>query len=73
MIKRNQRLIMPTSLMTYKHYTLYLYTNALLGGSVCLSACPSMCVIDRAIETTLPLSNFKTKHKFGTLMALPKI
>ena len=31
-----------------------------------------MCVCSCAIETTFPLSNFKTKHKFETFMALRK-
>ena len=34
--------------------------------SVCHSVCPF------AIETTFPLSNFKTKHIFGILMTLRK-
>ena len=32
------------------------------------SLCPSVCPF--AIETTFPLSNFKTKHIFGILMTL---
>ena len=43
-----------------------LYTNTLLGGFVSLSVCSS------AIETTFPLSNFKTKHIFRISMALRK-
>ena len=35
------------------------------------SMCPSVCSF--AIETTFPLSNFKTKHIFGTLMAMRKV
>ena len=44
----------------------YLYWNAVLGGPVRLSVC--LC----ATEITFPLSNFKIKHIFGTLMALRK-
>ena len=40
----------------------YLYTNTVQGGCVTLCVCPF------AIETTFPLSNFKTKHIFGILM-----
>ena len=36
-----------------------LYTNTVLDGSVILSVCSF------TIETTFPLSNFKTKHIFG--------
>ena len=43
-----------------------LYTNTVLDGSVILSVCSF------AIETTFPLSNFKTKHTFGILMTLRK-
>ena len=45
---------------------LYLYTNTVVDGSVIL------CVCSFAIETTFPLSNFKTKHIFGILMARVK-
>ena len=48
--------------------SVYLYTNTVLGGFVRLSVCLSVC--SSAIETTFPLSNFKTKHIFGTLMIL---
>ena len=47
-------------------YNIYLYYNMLLDGSVILSVCSF------AIETTFPLSNFKTKHIFGILMTLRK-
>ena len=40
-------------------------------GWFCPSVCDSVC--SSAIETTLPLSNFKTKHIFGTLMAVRKV
>ena len=40
----------------------YLYTNTVLDGCVTLCVCPF------AIETTFPLSNFKTKHIFGILV-----
>ena len=43
-----------------------IYTNTVLGDFVSLSASST------AIETTFPLSNFKTKYIFGTLMALRK-
>ena len=43
-----------------------LYTNTVLGSFVRPSVCSS------TIETTFPLSNFKTKHIFGILMALRK-
>ena len=43
-------------------YIQHLYTNTLLDGSVILSVCSF------AIETTFPLSNFKSKHTFGILM-----
>ena len=38
--------------------------------SLCDSVCDSVCPF--AIETTFPLSNFKTKHIFGILMTLRK-
>ena len=44
-----------------------LYTYTVLDGSVILCICLS------AVETTFPLSNFKSKLLFGTLMALRKI
>jgi len=44
----------------------YLYYNTLLDGYVILSVYLSVCSF--AIETTFPLSNFKTKHIFGILM-----
>ena len=44
-----------------------LYYNTLLDGCVILSVCSF------AIETTFPLSNFKTKHILGILMALRKV
>ena len=40
--------------------------NTVMDGSMILSVCPF------AIETTFPLSNFKTKHIFGILMTLWK-
>jgi len=43
-----------------------LFTNTVLDGCVTLCVCPF------AIETTFPLSNFKTKHIFGILMILRK-
>ena len=43
-----------------------LYTNALLDSSVRLSVCSC------AIQNTFPVSNFKTEHIFGILMALRK-
>ena len=39
-----------------------LYTNTVLDGAVRLWFCSF------AIETTFPLSNFKTKHIFGILV-----
>ena len=45
---------------------LHLYTNTVLDRSVILSMILSVCPF--AIETTFPLSNFKTKHIFGDLM-----
>ena len=49
-----------------KYIYIYLYTNTVLEGSVI------MCVCSFAVETTFPLSNFKTKHTFGIFMALRK-
>ena len=46
--------------------TQYLYNNTVLDGSVIPWFCDSVCLF--AIETTFPLSNFKTKHIFGILM-----
>ena len=40
----------------------YLYTNTVLDG------CVTLCVCLFVIETTFPLSNFKTKHTFRILM-----
>ena len=37
-----------------------------------MCVCLSVCVDSSAIETTFPLSNFKTKHIFGILMSLLK-
>ena len=37
-----------------------------------MCVCLSVCVDSSAIETTFPLSNFKTKHIFGILMSLMK-
>ena len=48
----------------------YLYYNTLLDGSVILSVILSVCPF--AIETTFPLSNFKTKHILVILMTLRK-
>ena len=54
---------------TPKLSILNLYTNTVLGGSVILSVCDSVYLwfCPFAIETTFPLSNFKTKHIFGIL------
>ena len=49
------------------HIYIYLYTKTVLDSSVIMSVCPF------AIETTFPLSNFKTKHIFGILMTLRKL
>ena len=46
----------------------YISLNILEYGNAWL--CPSVC--SSAIETTFPLSNFKTKHIFVILMALRK-
>ena len=52
------------------HPSCNLYTNTVLDGSVTLSVILSVCPF--AIETTFPLSNFKTKHIFGILKTLRK-
>ena len=48
----------------------YQYYNTVLDVGLILSVCDSICSF--AIETTFPLSNFKTKHIFGILMTLRK-
>ena len=61
----------PGALCGQAHFcflTSNLYTNTVLDGSVTLSVILSVCAF--AIETTFPLSNFKTKHIFGILMTL---
>ena len=52
--------------ITEPHSTVlaYRYRTGWFDDSVILSVCPF------AIETTFPLSNFKTKHIFGILMTL---
>ena len=55
-------------LACYSLFHSYIYT--LVRHWVCLSVCVS--VYSCSIETTFSLSNFKTKHIFGTLMALRK-
>ena len=50
--------------------SIYLYYNTLSDGCVILSVYLSVCPF--AIETTFPLSNFKTKQIFGILMTLQK-
>ena len=47
---------------THNSSDIHLYANTVLDGTVRLWFCPF------AIETTFPLSNFKTKHIFGILM-----
>ena len=49
------------------YFVYNLYSNTVLDDCVILSVCSS------AIETTFPLSNFKTEHIFGILIALRKL
>ena len=69
----NYRLILKISKISlskstekFRYIYIYILMRYWVGLSIRLSVCSC------AIETTFPLSNFKTKHIFGILMALRK-
>ena len=59
---------------SYKLYTklLIILIYILIRYWMALSLCLSVILFVRYIETTFPLSNFKTKHIFGILTTLRK-